>query len=63
MLVASKDSNNYCESQSDEEANNQRIGYDSLKKYYDKLKDLDKSLEKSKHKRQAPVAFLKKCEE
>ncbi|CDW85718.1 UNKNOWN [Stylonychia lemnae] len=48
---------------SDEEANFNRVGFPAVQNFYDKYKSIDKSLERRKHKRQAPLAYLKQCED
>eukprot|EP00347_Sterkiella_histriomuscorum_P020671 403336916 len=60
-LIALKESET--DDYSDFEVNNQRVGVSSIQYYYDKLKNLERSVEKNKHKQQAPVAYLKKCED
>ena len=39
------------------------MGIPAVNNYYEKFKTMDKSVEKGKHKRQSPMAYLKKCED
>lgn len=48
---------------SDEENNTNRVGLPSINNYYSKYKDIHKNIENQKHFKQAPFAYLKKCED
>jgi len=39
------------------------VGIPAVNRYYDKYKQIERNVEKSKDKRQAPIAYLKKIDE